>query len=134
VPLRYATLADLQVEVRKEICGDSADVPLPPPKFLDGPKSNQIWSVLCDTIKDDGQLLCFVSTRKSAQSVAKDLAKRMKSRAKKDENKKSLKILHTTYLTHILVVFNLGRSVLKWFTLCKYLIQVYFDISVYKLV
>lgn len=92
VPLRYATLADLQVEVRKEICGHAEDVPLPPPKFLEGPKSNQVWAVLCDTIKDDGQLLCFVSTRKSAQSVAKDLAKRMKAKATKNNDEKSLKI------------------------------------------
>jgi len=92
VPLRYATLADLHVEVRKEISPDASEPILPPPKNLDGPKSNQVWAVLTDTIDEGGQLLCFVSTRKSAQAVAKDLAKRMRKKAEKNEDEKSLKI------------------------------------------
>ncbi|MDP6379292.1 MAG: DEAD/DEAH box helicase [Candidatus Thalassarchaeaceae archaeon] len=90
VPLRYATLADLQVEVRKEI-SDGEEMPLPPPKFLDGPKSNQVWATLSDTIAEGGQLLCFVGTRKSAQSVARELAKRMKKKAEKEKDEKNLK-------------------------------------------
>ena len=91
VPLRYATLADLQVEIRKEISAGEIEMPLPPPKLLDGPKSNQVWATLSDTIEENGQLLCFVGTRKSAQSVARDLGNRMKKRAKKDSDEKSLK-------------------------------------------
>ncbi|HJM19713.1 MAG TPA: DEAD/DEAH box helicase [Candidatus Thalassarchaeaceae archaeon] len=90
VPLRYATLADLQVEVRKEISGDD-EMPLPPPKSLDGPKSNQVWATLSDTIAEGGQLLCFVGTRKSAQSVARELANRMKKKAEKEKDEKNLK-------------------------------------------
>ena len=91
VPLRYATLADLQVEVRKEISAGDLDMPLPPPKLLDGPKSNQVWATLSDTIEESGQLLCFVGTRKSAQSVARDLGNRMKKKAQKEGDEKSLK-------------------------------------------
>ena len=90
VPLRYATLTELEVKVRKEI-SNGEEMPLPPAKNLEGPKSNQVWATLSDTIAEGGQLLCFVSTRKSAQSVARDLAKRMKKKAEKEDDKNSLK-------------------------------------------
>jgi helicase len=50
---------------------------LNPPRDLEGPKSQPTWVVLNDTIDASGQLLIFVGTRKSAESEAVKLAKRV---------------------------------------------------------
>ena len=92
VPLQYATLSDLQVEVRREVTGDEKESEIPPPRKLDGPKTQPLWAVLQDTVSQGGQLLCFVGTRKSSEAVARDLAKKMKKQAGKDGDEKSLKI------------------------------------------
>jgi helicase len=76
VPLSYATESELLVEVRKEVHPDGGEPKLPAPRTLDGPKTAPVWAVLKDTLEEGGQMLCFVGTRRSAQSAARDLGKR----------------------------------------------------------
>ena len=58
---------------------------LQPPRDLDGPKSHPTWVVVNDTIDQDGQVLVFVGTRRSAQSEALKLSKRVLKRLTKDD-------------------------------------------------
>ena len=62
--------------VQSAYLSDNADL-LNPPRDLEGPKSHPTWVVLNDTIDAEGQLLIFVGTRKSAESEAVKLAKRV---------------------------------------------------------
>ncbi|MDP6869234.1 MAG: DEAD/DEAH box helicase [Candidatus Poseidoniaceae archaeon] len=79
VSLEYSTLAELNLEPRaiqkNELTSDSSL--LNPPRTLDGPKSHAAWAVLQDSYSEKGQVLIFVSTRRSAQSEATKLGKRM---------------------------------------------------------
>lgn len=75
VPLQYATLAERHLEIRS--CVSASEViNLPVPRILEGPKSHIAWCALKDTIDNEGQLLVFVSTRRSAESEARKLAER----------------------------------------------------------
>lgn len=93
VPLQFATLTDLLVEVRHEVSPLPREEPLPPPRKLDGPKSNQIFTPLLETVQEGGQMLCFVGTRKSAQSLARQLSDKMKKHLERSEDEKTLKKL-----------------------------------------
>lgn len=94
VSLEYSTLAELDLEPRAMQKGDlSTKNKLNPPRTLDGPKSHVAWAALKDVHSQDGQLLVFVSTRRSAQSEAKKLSKRMYKHLQK-ENPAALTKLH----------------------------------------
>jgi len=78
VSLEYSTLAELDLEpraIQKSELSTSND--LGPPRTLDGPKSHVAWAALSDVHDQNGQLLVFVASRRSAQSEAKKLGKRM---------------------------------------------------------
>ena len=94
VSLEYSTLAELDLEPRAMQKGDlSTKHKLNPPRTLDGPKSHIAWAAMKDVHTQDGQLLVFVSTRRSAQSEAKKLSKRMYKHLQK-ENPDALTELH----------------------------------------
>ena len=78
VSLEYATLAELDLEpraIQKSELSTASD--LGPPRTLEGPKSHVTWAALSDVYEQDGQLLVFVASRRSAQSEAKKLGQRM---------------------------------------------------------
>tara|TARA_A100001388_G_C28772056_1_gene504554 strand:- start:2403 stop:4319 length:1917 start_codon:yes stop_codon:yes gene_type:complete len=62
--------------VQSSQVSDSPEL-LNPPRDLEGPKTHPTWVVLKDTIQQDGQLLIFVGTRRSAESEALKLSKRV---------------------------------------------------------
>ena len=87
VALEYSTFHDLHLEPRLvQAAGLSteADV-LQPPRDLEGPKSHPSWVVVNDAIDQEGQVLIFVGTRRSAQSEALKLSKRVEKRLKKED-------------------------------------------------
>ena len=79
VALEYSTFHDLHLEPRMVQSSQVSDSPelLNPPRDLEGPKTHPTWVVLKDTIQQDGQLLIFVGTRRSAESEALKLSKRV---------------------------------------------------------
>ena len=82
VALEYSTFHDLHLEprlVQASGMSTEADV-LQPPRDLEGPKSHPAWVVVSDAIDQDGQVLIFVGTRRSAQSEALKLSKRIAKR------------------------------------------------------
>ncbi|MAD55842.1 MAG: hypothetical protein CL972_04380 [Euryarchaeota archaeon] len=86
VALEYATFHDFHVEPRKiQSPGDDGDHgKLSPPRDLEGLKSHPVWSVVDDGLTQGAQVLMFVGTRRSAQSEAKNLAKRVRKRLVKE--------------------------------------------------
>ena len=72
VALEYSTFHDLHLEPRLVQSSALSSEPskLKPPRDLTGPKSHPTWVALDDSIENDGQLLIFVGTRKSAESEA----------------------------------------------------------------
>ncbi len=86
VALEYATFHDFHVEPRKiQSPGDDGDHgKLSPPRDLEGLKSHPVWSVVDDGLTQGAQVLMFVGTRRSAQSEAKNLAKRVRKRLEKE--------------------------------------------------
>ena len=90
VSLEYSTLAELNLEPRaiqqSELISEGS---LNPPRTLTGPKSHIAWAALSDVHAQGGQLLVFVSARRSAQSEAKKLSQRMHKYLSK-ENPESL--------------------------------------------
>jgi helicase len=82
VTLEYATFHDFHVEPRKiQTPGDDETAAaLSSPRTLDGLKSHPTWSVVSDGLDEACQVLMFVGTRRSAQSEASNLAKRVKKR------------------------------------------------------
>ena len=78
VSLEYSTLAELDLEPRAIQQSElSTSSNLGPPRTLEGPKSHVAWAALSDVYDQGGQLLVFVASRRSAQSEAKKLGKRM---------------------------------------------------------
>ena len=78
VSLEYSTLAELDLEpraIQKSELQTGSN--LNPPRTLNGPKSHIAWAALEDVYNQEGQLLVFVGTRRSAQSEAKKLGQRM---------------------------------------------------------
>ena len=87
VALEYSTFHDLHLEprlVQSSGMSTQADV-LQPPRDLAGPKSHPSWAVVNDAIDQDGQVLIFVGTRRSAQSEALKLSKRVLKRLSKED-------------------------------------------------
>ncbi len=87
VALEYATFHDFHVEPRKiQSPGDEGEHgTLSAPRDLEGLKSHPVWSVVSDGIDHQAQVLMFVGTRRSAQSEAKNLAKRVRKRLVKED-------------------------------------------------
>ena len=87
VALEYATFHDFHVEPRKmqSPTEDAQQNDLSPPRDLVGLKSHPVWSVVDDGLDQGAQVLMFVGTRRSAQSEAKNLAKRVKKRLLKED-------------------------------------------------
>ena len=81
VTLEMSTMVEGCIEARKRISAaeeiDGKGPSLPPPRQLAGPKSAPTWCALLDTVEADGQMIVFVATRRSAQSEARKLAKRL---------------------------------------------------------
>ena len=78
VSLEYSPLAELDLEPRAIQKSElESENKLNPPRTLEGPKSHIAWAALKDVKSQKGQLLVFVSTRRSAQSEASKLSKRM---------------------------------------------------------
>ena len=82
VALEYSTYHDLHLEPRLVQSSARTSKPsnLKPPRDLTGPKSHPTWVALDDSIDNGGQLLIFVGTRKSAESEAIKLAKRVRKK------------------------------------------------------
>ena len=90
VALEYSTFHDLHLEPRLVQSSEVSTSPdaLNPPRDLEGHKTQPTWVVLQDTIMQKGQLLIFVGTRRSAESEALKLSKRVaKLLAKEDIEK-----------------------------------------------
>lgn len=87
VALEYATFHDFHVEPRKIQSSNTNHDPseLSPPRTLEGLKSHPVWSVVSDGLDTKSQVLMFVGTRRSAQSEAKNLAKRVRKRLIKED-------------------------------------------------
>lgn len=87
VALEYSTFHDLHLEPRlvQSSAMSSDGKSLQPPRDLEGPKSHPTWVVVNDTLDQEGQVLVFVGTRRSAQSEALKLAKRVEKRLKKED-------------------------------------------------
>ena len=87
VALEYATFHDFHVEPRKIQSSNTNHDPsaLSPPRTLEGLKSHPVWSVVSDGLDTKSQDLMFVGTRRSAQSEAKNLAKRVRKRLLKED-------------------------------------------------
>jgi len=80
VALEYSTFHDLHIEprmVQSSVIGEGI-AKLNQPRDIDGPKSHPTGAIVIDSLAQDGQLLVFVGTRRSAQSEALSLAKRVK--------------------------------------------------------
>ena len=90
VALEYSTFHDLHLEPRLVQSSALSSEPgeLKPPRDLTGPKSHPTWVALDDSIENDGQLLIFVGTRKSAESEALKLAKRVVKKLSKTNPEK----------------------------------------------
>ena len=85
VSLEYATLAELDLEPRAIQKSElSTTENLGPPRTLEGPKSHVAWAALSDVYSNGGQLLVFVSSRRSAQAEAKKLGQRMQKHLAKN--------------------------------------------------
>ena len=89
VSLEYSTLAELNLEPRaiqkSELISETG---LNPPRTLIGPKSHIAWPVLDDVIKEHGQLLVFVATRRNSESEAYKLGARMQKKLGKEDPEK----------------------------------------------
>lgn len=87
VALEYATFHDFHVEPRKIQSSNTNHDPseLSTPRTLEGLKSHPVWSVVSDGLDTKSQVLMFVGTRRSAQSEAKNLAKRVRKRLLKED-------------------------------------------------
>jgi helicase len=87
VALEYSTFHDLHLEPRlvQSSAMSSDGESLQPPREIEGPKSHPTWVVVNDTLDQDGQVLVFVGTRRSAQSEALKLSKRVAKRLVKED-------------------------------------------------
>lgn len=85
VALEYSTLYDLHLEPRKLQTNAESEGELRVPRKLIGPTSHPTWAVLNDVADQEGQVLIFVSTRRSAVSEAKRLSERFRRRLVKED-------------------------------------------------
>lgn len=94
VALEYSTFHDLHIEprmVQSTQIGDEV-AKLNTPRDIEGPKSHPTGAIVIDSLQQDGQLLVFVGTRRSAQSEARNLAKRVEKVLKKQDPERLLKL------------------------------------------
>ena len=93
VTLEYSTLHDSHLEPRRCISGSiNPGKELSMPRSIEGPKTHPAAAVLDDTIDENGQLLVFVSTRRSAVSEATKLSKRLKKKLAKLDPERLLEL------------------------------------------
>ena len=87
VALEYSTFHDLHLEPRLVQSSGMSTEPdvLQPPRDIEGPKSHPAWVVVGDALEQEGQVLIFVGTRRSAQSEASKLSKRVAKRLAKED-------------------------------------------------
>lgn len=85
VRLEYGTLVDQRVEPRVVLSPEEGQATPRPPRIIEGPRSDPLRGVLFDVWKEEGQLLVFVNSRRSAQSVARKLSEKLRARLKDDE-------------------------------------------------
>lgn len=89
VTLEQSTLANIDLEPRKRISSSQEEISnLPPPRTLDGPKSKPMIATLEDSLVSNIQSLIFVSTRRSAQSLSKQLSERIIKNFSKSNDKR----------------------------------------------
>ncbi|RAH16156.1 MAG: hypothetical protein CMB56_001605 [Methanobacteriota archaeon] len=89
VTLEQSTLANVDLEPRKRISSSKQEISrLPPPRTLEGPASRPMIAALEDSLNKDIQSLIFVSTRRSAQSLARKLSERITKIFLKKGNKR----------------------------------------------
>ena len=94
VTLEQSTLANIDLEARKRISSSKETMAkLPPPRTLKGPASQPMIAALEDSLEQNIQSLIFVSTRRSAQSLARKLSERIVKKWKKENNKKKIEEL-----------------------------------------
>jgi len=94
VTLEQSTLANIDLEARKRISSSKETMAkLPPPRTLKGPASQPMIAALEDSLEQNIQSLIFVSTRRSAQSLARKLSERIVKKWKKENNEKKFKEL-----------------------------------------
>jgi len=94
VALEYSTFHDLHLEPRlvQSSAVSSSPDKLNPPRDLEGPKTHPTWVVLKDVVEQEGQILIFVGTRRSAESEALKLSKRMLKYLQKEDPDKLTKL------------------------------------------
>ncbi len=88
VTLEQSTLANVDLEPRKRISSSKENSKLPPPRTLKGPVSQPMIAALEDSLEQNVQSLIFVSTRRSAQSLARKLSERIVKKWTREKNKK----------------------------------------------
>ncbi len=89
VTLEQSTLANIDLEPRKRISSSKEEVSnLPPPRTLKGPSSQPMIAALEDSLEEEIQSLIFVSTRRSAQSLARKLSERIIKKFTKSNDKR----------------------------------------------
>ena len=96
VALEYSTFHDLHIEprmVQSSLIGEGV-AKLNQPRDIEGPKSHPAGAIVIDSLAQDGQLLVFVGTRRSAQSEALSLAKRVKKVLIKQDPERLSKLQH----------------------------------------
>ncbi len=96
VTLEQSTLANIDLEPRMRISATKEEeAKLPPPRVLSGPASQPMIAALEDSVEQNIQSLIFVSTRRSAQSLARKLSERIIKKWTREKNKQldSLKSL-----------------------------------------
>ena len=86
VTLEQSTLANIDLEPRKRISTSKENSKLPPPRTLKGPASQPMIAALEDSLEQNIQSLIFVSTRRSAQSLARKLSERVIKKWTREKN------------------------------------------------
>ena len=76
VTLRYGTLTGLEAKVHR-VDGQGTEE-APEARALEGKTTRPLQAILQDTIRNEGQLLVFVSSRASAQKEARELSKHIR--------------------------------------------------------
>ncbi len=95
VTLEQSTLANIDLEPRKRISSSKENSSkLPSPRTLNGPTSQPMIAALEDSLEQDIQSLIFVSTRRSAQSLARKLSERIIKKWTREKNEKKLEELN----------------------------------------
>jgi len=95
VTLEQSTLANIDLEPRKRISASKEDMSqLALPRTLNGPASQPMIAALEDSLENDIQSLIFVSTRRSAQSLARKLSERIQKKLTREKNNSRIKELN----------------------------------------